>query len=361
MKAIILAGGSGTRLWPISREKHPKQFLNILGGKTLLQNTYARLRESFAAEDILIATGTDDAKGVRAQLPKFPAKQLFLEPERKGTAAAIGSVVAQIAKRNPQELFAIINSDAHITDVEEYLACIQMAADLVKAKPGALVLVGIRPTYPETGYGYIHLGPAAAWVGEEGRQRLAHSVNRFVEKPDAATAAKYVLSGDYLWNPTLIVSEAGPFLERYAEHAPELYEQFMRIQNSVGSARAKAITVDAFSKMPNTSIDYAILEKGGKMFVVPGEFGWSDIGSWRAVYDVQSKPDANVTRGQVMCIEAKHNLLFSDEKKLMAVVGVEDLIVVDTEDALLICPRNGSQHVKRIVAELKLQGLHKFL
>lgn len=361
MKAIILAGGSGTRLWPASRAKHPKQLLNLLGGKTLLQNTYARLRKQFAAEDILVATGVDDVKGVRSQLPQVPSKQMFIEPERKGTAVAIGFVVAVMAKKYPEELFAVINSDAHITDVDEYLACLKMAGDLVRSKPGALVLIGVRPTYPETGYGYIHMGPAAAWVGDEGSQRLAHSVDRFAEKPDAATAAKYVLSGDYLWNPTLIVSEAQSFLQRYSEHAPELFEQLMRIQAAYGSARAKAIIADAFKKMPTISIDYAILEKGGKMFVVPGGFGWSDIGSWRALYDVQAQPGANVTRGQVICVEAKHNLLFSDEHKLMAVVGVEDLIVVDTPDALLICPRTGSQHVKQIVEELKLRGLTKYL
>lgn len=361
MKAIILAGGSGTRLWPVSREKHPKQLLNLLGGKTLLQNTYARLRKQFNAEDILVATGVDNAKGVRAQLPHVPSRQIFIEPERKGTAVAIGFVVSAIAKKNPEEIFAVINSDAHITNVEEYLACIKMAGDLVTTKAGLLVLIGVRPTYPETGYGYIHLGPAAAWVGEEGAQRLAHSVDRFVEKPDAETATKYVLSGDYLWNPTLIISEAGSFLQRYAEHVPELYEQLMRIQVSFGSARAKAIVADAFKKMPSISVDYAILEKGGKMLVVPGGFGWSDIGSWRALYDVQAQPGQNVTRGQVVCVDAKHNLLFCDERKLMAVVGVDDLIVVDTEDALLVCSRENSQHVKRIVEELKLRGLTKYL
>jgi len=361
MKAIILAGGSGTRLWPFSREKHPKQLLSLLGGKTLLQNTYTRLRKQFAPADILIATGVDDAKGVRAQLPQVPSSQIFVEPERKGTAVAIGFVVVSIARKHPEEVFAVIDSDAHITDVDEYLTCIKMAGELVVTKPGSLVLIGVRPTYPETGYGYIHMGPAAAWVGEEGTQRLAHSVDRFVEKPDAATAARYVLNGDYLWNPTLIISEAGSFLQRYAEHAPELFEQLTRIASVSSDTRAKAIIADAFKKMPSISIDYAILEKGGKMFVVPGGFGWSDIGSWRALYDVQAQPGQNVTRGQVVCVDSKHNLLFSNEKKLMAVVGVENLIVVDTEDALLVCPREGSQHVKRIVEELKLRGMHKFL
>ncbi|MEK7105412.1 MAG: sugar phosphate nucleotidyltransferase [Patescibacteria group bacterium] len=240
-----------------------------------------------------------------------------------------------------------------------------MAEELVQKKPGYIALVGVKPSYAEPGYGYIHLGNAAAWVGDEGNQRLAHTVDRFFEKPDVKTATAYVLSGDYLWNPTLIISEAGAFLERYREHAPEIYRELVRIQGALHKANEKPVLADAFDKMPSISIDNAILEKGGKMAVVPGNFGWRDIGDWRAIYDVRAKEEPsnerNVTRGNVVCIEGKGNLLCTADKKVLALIGVDDLVVIDTPDALLIVPRARAQHVKQVVAELKKRGLEKFV
>ncbi len=364
MKAIILAGGSGTRLWPLSREKQPKQLQTVLGGKTLLQTTFERLLKIFPLENILVATGVGDVKAVKTQLKKLPLKNLFIEPERKGTAAAIGYVLAVVARSHPEETFVVINADHHLTEVEEYQACIMMADELVRSRVGFVALVGTKPNYPETGFGYIKVGQALAWVGADERKRLAHNVDRFVEKPDASTAASYVLSGDYLWNPTLIVSEIGSFLERYRVHAPETFAQLQRIIKAP-KANEKAIVADAFAKMPAMSVDDAILVHGGKMAVVPGNYVWSDIGSWQAVYDVRAAEEAdvdqNVTLGHVVCIEGKGNLLCTSEKKVLAAIGVENLVVIDTVDALLIVPRDKAQHVRRLVTELKKRGMDKFL
>jgi mannose-1-phosphate guanylyltransferase len=322
-----------------------------------LEETYSRIARFFDRERILIVTGKQEEKTVCSLLQKFPRKQMVIEPSRKGTASAIGLCLAHLLPAHPDASFVVINSDAHVEDSEEYMACIQMADVLVNEKSEHLILIGVKPTYPETGYGYIHLGPAAAWVGAGKQQRLAHSVDAFFEKPDEKRARQYLISGDYLWNPTLMVARVASCFERLKTHAPDLYAGLRRVAHSTSKAARTQATGALYERLQPLSIDHALLEPGGKMLVIPGNFGWRDVGSWRSVFEVSAKKETdNVQRGNVLSLDGKGNLLFAHGKKLLAVIGVQDLVVVDTDDALLVCPRVRAQEVKKIVEELKVKG-----
>ncbi len=340
MKAIILAGGTGTRLWPLSRKRDPKQVQPVIGGDSLLQATYRRIRKGFAAKDVYVATAESQANVVRTQLPSLPKKNLIAEPCRRETAAAIGYALAKIAAKEPHATFVTVNSDAYVRDEREYHRILRGAARAVAAKPDHAVLVGVRPSYPETGYGYIKMGHKAGTGG-------VYAVDRFVEKPDAATARRYVADGRYLWNPTLIVGRVDRFLGRYDRFLPAHASIFRRM---VGASNAAARRL--FAQLRPISIDYGILEKDDKLLVIPADFGWADVGNWRTVRDIVGAGGSAV-RGLHVGVDSNNNLIYAPKGKLIATAGLKDTVIVDAGDALLVCPADRSQDVKRIVASLE--------
>ncbi len=351
--AIVLAGGSGTRLWPVSRRNAPKQLQPILGSDTLLRSTWKRLRVGLPASRILVVTGAAQSELVRKDLPELPAENLLVEPMKRDTAAAVGFGVAAVLARDPEATVATINSDAHVKDEKEYWRVIRLAARTARARR-RVVLVGIRPSYPETGYGYIKMGPQI--------RPDIFAVDGFREKPDLKTAEQYVAQWEYLWNPTLIVAEARTLLGAFKTHLPKTWSALETVRRGWKTPRRQAILERAFAGIVPISIDYGVLEKEKKMLVIPADFGWADVGHWRAVHDVLSiKPGRNVTRGIHIGHESEGNLLYSFSGKLVATAGLRDMIVLETEDVILVCPKSRAQDVKKIVETLERKKMKKYL
>jgi len=345
--AVILAGGSGTRLWPLSRRRSPKQVHALLDEETLLQKTYRRISRTFAPECIAVSTNAEQAPEVHRQLPEVPEHRIFAEPVARNTAAAIGYVAVRLAAEDHEAVFVTVNSDAYVRDVDEYLRTIESV--MGAAEREGVALVGLQPSYPETGYGYIECGEPVARYDRQPIRAV-----RFVEKPDAATAQGYVASGRYLWNPALFAFRAARLLELIAVHLPEHARAFSGIRDPWDAASVTR----AFLSMPDISIDYGIMERLDGIAVVPAEFGWADVGSWRAVHEIlASDPNADVVRGTHVGVAGNGNLVVAPNGKVVATYGLEGHVIIDTPDALLICPRDRAQHVKEIVAELERRGL----
>lgn len=351
--AILLAGGSGTRLWPVSRKAIPKQLQPILGKDTLLRSTWKRLRKGLPASRILVVTGSSQAALIRQDLPELPAGNLLIEPMKRDTAAAIGFGAAVALARDPHATVATINSDAYVKDEKEYWRVIR-AAEKAARREKRIVLIGVRPSYPETGYGYIKMGPRA---GAE-----TFEVEGFREKPDLETAKTYVAQPEFLWNPTLIVAEAKTVLAAFKLHLPKTWKELEAIRKAWKTpAREKALAA-SFGRIVPISIDYGVLEKQKKMLVLPADFGWADVGHWRAVHDVlAASPASNVTRGKHVSHESSGNLLYSFSGKLIATAGLNDMIVLETHDVILICPKSRAQDVKKLVEALEKKNMKKYL
>jgi mannose-1-phosphate guanylyltransferase len=360
--AILLAGGHGTRLWPVSRKSVPKQLRPILGGDTLLRSTWKRLRLGLPAARILVVTNAAQAELIRQDLPELPTENLIVEPARRDTAAAIGLGAAVVRARDPRAVVVTVNSDAHIRNPKEYWRIMGVAARVASRQPKRLVLVGVRPTYPETGYGYIKMGSQALKLKRPRGADEIFEVEGFREKPDLETAKSYVAQWEYLWNPTLIVADVTRLLAAFKAHLPKTHRRLDAIGRAWQTPRRAAVLKKEFEAIEPISIDYGVLEKEKGMLVVPADFGWADVGHWRAVHDVLAKrPAANITRGPVIQVDSEGNVLYSFTGKLVAAAGLKDMIVIETEDAILVCPKSRAQDVKKIVERLEKKKMKKYL
>jgi mannose-1-phosphate guanylyltransferase len=353
--AVILAGGRGTRFWPRSRTRTPKQLLNIVGKETMLEQTVARLRPLIAPERIWTVTNAEQAVEVRKQLPAPSRKRVLTEPIGRNTAAAIALAALHVRHATRGDaLLAVLPADHYIANPERYRVIVRAALDMAR-DDGRMVVLGIPPTRPETGFGYIQrMGEAL-----DARGFPVFAVRRFTEKPALSVAKEYAGSGDYHWNAGMFFWRVSTFLKNLQSHLPKTYAALEELAKTIGKSSYERGLRAVYPTLENISVDYAILEPATRqsgppqVFVIPAEVGWSDIGSWTAVYELLAKQAGqNILAGAGYTLDAEGNFLWSPEK-FVAAIGVHDLVVVDTPDALLICPRERAQDVGRIVKRLE--------
>jgi mannose-1-phosphate guanylyltransferase len=347
--AVILCGGAGTRLWPLTRQAMPKQFLPLTSDKPLLVETYERLRRSAPPERIWLVGGRLHDRSMRELLPQLPPGNVIVEPIARDSAGAVGLAMARLLRQDPDAVFTAFASDHIVRNDQQFDAAVALASRI--AADGPIVNVGAAPTYPETGYGYVERGRQVA----TGAGVVAFEVIKFHEKPDAARAAEYVRSGRFLWNVGMFTWRASVIRDLFHQHQPGSVERFEATDRMLERDPDGALA--AFSELPRISIDYAILEKATNRVVIEADLGWLDVGDWSAIGAVRQGDT-----GPTIRVDAEGSYLWSSNpSKVLAAVGVGDLVVVDTDDALLVVPRSRAQDVKRVVDELKARGLDAVL
>jgi mannose-1-phosphate guanylyltransferase len=358
MYAVIMAGGRGTRFWPRSREKKPKHLLDIVSKRTIIQETVDRIKSLIPPENILIVTGKKHARELIKQLPEIPAQNIIIEPVGKNTAACIGLAALHIQKKVPDAVMVVLPSDHAIGDSRKYLEVISAAAK-VAGQEGGLVTIGIKPSGPQTGFGYIEQGQSLRNVsGKE-----VFRVKSIREKPDLQKARKFVQSGKFYWNSGMFIWKASVILKEIERCLPDLYTGLMKIKEVLGTSKEAAVVPRVYKELASISIDYGVMEKTANVFVLPGDFGWSDVGSWDALWEISAKDNqgnALTGNGSAIFTDTEGALVYSP-KKLVALVGVKDLIIVETKDALLVCKKGHSQDVKKVVDTLKAAKKKKYL
>lgn len=351
-----MAGGSGTRLWPISRCEKPKQFHKLCSPeKSMIQETYERFKDLVPKENIYVALVKDILKMTREQLPEVPKSNFIIEPELKNTAPAIALVAARISKISPEAIIATVPSDHTIGKVERFRKTLLLAFGFLKKYPEFLVTIGIKPDFPNTGYGYIKIGRKIS-------KTKAHQVACFVEKPDLKTAQKYLKSGKFLWNAGYFIFRAKTLLEMYEMHQKDIHYGITEITKSLGKKNEEKILKKVYAKMPKEQIDTAIAEKVQNIAVIPADLGWSDVGNWASLYELLAtkKNGGVVSRGHHLSLNDKNCLVYAQDK-LLATVGLQDIIIVDTQDVTLVCHRNNAQDVKYLIEKLKKEGKARYL
>jgi mannose-1-phosphate guanylyltransferase len=354
MKIVIRAGGVGSRLWPVSRQNEPKQFHALVGDRTMLEDAIDRVLPLVALEDIFISTNTSSEDIVRARHHEIPDANIIVEPARKDTAAAIGLESIVIHKQDPDAVVASLGSDHSVRKPNELRAVLTAAEALVQEHPEYIVPIGIHPTQPDSGYGYIQLGDV---IDTHDRHQL-WAVERFTEKPDTATAKQFLSEGNYLWNANMFVWKVSTILSLYEQHLPEMYAELMKIEAALGTPDEKAVINAVYPTLEKIAVDYAIIEKTDSIAALSADIGWNDIGDWARLKDeiADNEADNVVLGAEHVSHDSKNVLVYSNVKdKLVAIIGVDNLVVVETDDVLLVCDKYSSPDVKKIVEELQSQ------
>jgi len=367
MKIIIMAGGGGTRLWPLSRENRPKQFCKILGDKTMFEQTVDRFRNDFKIEDVYVCLNSGLVEQARALAPDIPTENYIIEPAKRDTAPAMGLVAARLFKDFSDEPIAYIPSDHYIGDAKRFIAMIKKADALIR-QTSKMLDIAVTPTFPSTALGYTRVGKKVSGDKSiEVYEFLGHA-----EKPEFETAKKYLEQGDYLWHASYYMWTPRKILQAFDKYSPEHGTRLRAIaagepaRNACGEALAGGDVTTNFTAMPQISFDYAVTEKiePKDILIIKGDFGWSDVGTFDILYDAQkAKVDeaGNLSFSNFIGREASGCLIYGRPEKVITVVGVEDLVIVDTDDALLVCPKSKAQDIKKIVADLKESKKEKYL
>lgn len=356
MFAVIMAGGSGTRFWPRSRKNLPKQFLPIASERTMIEETVSRLLPLVPYDKIFFVIGEAHRHLLRERIPEAPEENILVEPAGKSTAPCLGFAAAHLHRIDPDEVMVALPADHHIGDDDLFRLALSAAVERAKVGDN-LITFGIKPSYPETGYGYIEVGEKE----EEIKGCEIFKVNRFVEKPDREKAESYLAAGNFFWNSGIFVFGIKTLLSAFSEHQPELYPLLEEIASARTEEEEKEAVVRFYAKAPVDSIDYAIMERAENILCVKGIFPWNDLGSFKALKAVWEKDDnGNRVRGEFFAIDSTENIIDSP-KKPVAAIGVSHLVVVETDDVLLICHEDRAQEVKKIIAKLKEEGRDELL
>lgn len=349
--AVIMAGGSGTRLWPLSREDRPKQLLKLFGGKSLLRLAFERLSGLLPPEQIYVITGRRYLDAVAGELPEVPRDNLFGEPCPRDTAPAVGLAAHLLALRDPQGTMGIFTADQVIEPAEEFRETVGRAFNAAERHPGCLVTFGVRPTAPHTGYGYIHRGKQIA--------PGVHEIRAFREKPDLLTAGMYVAGGDYLWNAGMFVWRIPTILEQFEKLQPAMSRELQAVAADLGRSDRADANFERFSNLQKISVDFAIMEKAPRVICVEMACRWLDVGSWPSLGEIYKSDDAGntVAAPNAVAIDSRNNIVVSESDHLVALIGVKDMVVVHGENATLVCPRNDAQRIKELVERIKKKGM----
>jgi len=352
--ALIMAGGRGERFWPKSRKSLPKQFLSLTNdGKTMIQLTVERILPLVALEDIYVATNKDYKDLVLEQLPGIPEENILCEPIGKNTAPCIGLGAIHISKKYDDAIMMVLASD-HLIKYNSMFINTLTSASTVAEEEENLVTIGITPDYPETGYGYIKFNSNSAY-GQ------AYEVERFVEKPSTELAKEYLASEEYLWNSGMFVWKISSILKNIQEFLPEMYTGLMNISQVIGTSKEDDVLVKEFTNFTSVSIDYGIMEKAKHIYILPGTFGWDDVGSWLAIERIQRTNElGNIVNGNIVTIDSR-DCIIEGGKKLIAAVGLKNLVIVDTEDATLICDKQSTADIKKVLENLKICNRNEYI